>query len=85
VSACTPYDPPVQGDRALDTYKADLEKSSTEAVRLNAATLRSWVISRYHRASGGSCRDPEVHGGEGGIRRRRLVDDVGLQADRVAA
>jgi hypothetical protein len=49
VSGCTPYDPPVQGDRASDKYKADLEKcrtTSTEAVRLkNAATPQSWVIS----------------------------------------
>ena len=49
VSGCTAYDPPVQGDRSSDRYKADLENCwtvSTEAVRLkNAATPKSWIIS----------------------------------------
>jgi hypothetical protein len=49
VIGCTAYDPPVQGDRTSDKYKADLEQcrtSSTEAVRLkNARTPESWIIS----------------------------------------
>jgi hypothetical protein len=51
VSGCAAYDPPVQGDRTSDKYKADLEMcrtTSTEAVRLkNAATPQSWVISPF--------------------------------------
>jgi hypothetical protein len=49
VSGCAAYDPPVQGDRTSDKYKADLEQcrtSSTEAVRLkNASTPQSWIIA----------------------------------------
>ena len=49
VSGCASYDPPVQGDRASDRYKADLEKcrtASTEAVRLrNADTPGTWIMS----------------------------------------
>jgi hypothetical protein len=49
VSACAPYDPPVEGDHSSEKYKADLENcrvTSTEAVRLkNAGTPQTWVIS----------------------------------------
>jgi hypothetical protein len=51
VSGCAACDPPVQGDRTSDKYKADLEgcrTSSTEAVRLkNASTIQSWIISPF--------------------------------------
>jgi hypothetical protein len=50
-SGCVAYDPPVQGDRTSEKYKADLEKcraTSAEAVRLkNASTPQSWIISPF--------------------------------------
>jgi hypothetical protein len=49
VSGCGSYDPPVQGDRTSDHFKADLEAcrtSSSRAVYLkNASSLGTWIIS----------------------------------------
>ena len=51
LSACSPYDPPMQGDHATDKYKDDLEKcrtTSREAVRIrNADTPWTWIISPF--------------------------------------
>nr|WP_294548621.1 hypothetical protein [uncultured Rhodopila sp.] len=51
LSACSPYDPPIQGDHATDKYKDDLEKcrtTSREAVRIrNADTPWTWIISPF--------------------------------------
>jgi hypothetical protein len=51
VSGCSAYDPPFQGDRTTEKYKADLEKcrsTSQEAVRIkNADTPWTWIISPF--------------------------------------
>ena len=51
LSGCSPYDPPVQGDRTSDKYKDDLEKcrtTSLETVRIkNADTPWTWMISPF--------------------------------------
>jgi hypothetical protein len=51
LSACSSYDPPVQGDHATDKYKDDLEKcrtASREAVRIrNADTPWTWILSPF--------------------------------------
>lgn len=51
LSACSAYDPPVQGDHATEKYKADLEKcrsTSQEAIRIkNADTPFTWIISPF--------------------------------------
>ncbi len=50
-SACSAYDPPIQGDHTAEAYKTDLDKcrtTSAETVRRkNAATPGTWIISPF--------------------------------------